>query len=299
MGAPAADSQPAQVSAIKKRAAQGDGSGAKPAARRPRRDRQLEAGSSAHYVDPAYYTKTYRDRVDDVRFYVDLAIERGGPVLEYGCGNGRITIPLARSGLEVVGVDLSREMLGDLRVRLREEAPATRDRITLRRGDMRAVKLGRKLPLIICPFNAFLHLYTRVDVERFLARVREHLTPRGELVFDVSIPEPTELARDPARAYFAPRFRYPGKDGGEMVRYSERFDYDKLRQILFVAMEFAPIPSGDRWMTPLCHRQFFPQELEALLHYNGFVVKDRWGDFLRSEPTQESSVMIFRCRKRS
>jgi len=261
---------------------------------------QLDAGTSAHYVDPAYYTKTYRDRVEDVRFYVDLAMERGRPgsVLEYGYDNGRITIPLARAGVEVVGVDLSREMLGDLRARLRDEDPATRRRVTLRRGDMRAVALGRKLPLIFCPFNSFLHLYTRVDVERFLARVREHLTPRGELVFDVSIPDPLELARDPARAYFAPRFRYPGTDGGEMVRYSERFDYDKHRQILFVAMEFAPIQGGEPWMTPLCHRQLFPQELEALLHYNGFVVKDCWGDFFRSPPAQDSCVMVLRCRAR-
>src|SRR4029077_7603682 len=56
------------------------------------RDRELAAGSAAHYEDPAYYTQTYRARFADVRYYVDLAAARGGPVLEYGCGNGRITI---------------------------------------------------------------------------------------------------------------------------------------------------------------------------------------------------------------
>ena len=59
---------------------------------RPRRDAELAAGTSAHYEDPAYYTKTYRDRVHDVRFYADLAAARGGPVLEYGCGNGRMDV---------------------------------------------------------------------------------------------------------------------------------------------------------------------------------------------------------------
>jgi SAM-dependent methyltransferase len=267
-------------------------------------DRELEAGSSAHYEDPAYYTKTYRGRVEDVRFYVDLAEERGGPVLEYGCGNGRITIPLARSGIEVTGVDLSAEMLADLRGRLAAEPPDVRARVALRRGDMREVSLrGAKrarFPLVICPFNAFLHLYTRPDVERFLARVRAHLAPRGELWFDVSIPEPSELARDPDRAYFAPRFRYPGKDGdpGEMVRYSERFDYDKCRQVLFVAMEFAPISGAERWMTPLAHRQFYPQELEALLHYNGFDLVEQFGDFFRGPCERSSAVMVLRCRPR-
>ena len=55
-----------------------------------KRDAELVAGTAAHYEDPAYYTKTYRRRLEDVRFYVDLAAERGGPVLEYGCGNGRV-----------------------------------------------------------------------------------------------------------------------------------------------------------------------------------------------------------------
>jgi len=267
----------------------------RPGARRI--DRELAAGTEAHYEDPAYYTHTYARRLHDVRYYVDLAAARGGPVLEYGCGNGRITVPLARAGIEVTGVDLSRPMLDDLRARVRAEPPEVAARITVRRGDMRRARVGRRFPLIICPFNAFLHLYTRADVEAFLARAREHLAPRGELVFDVSMPEPAELARDPAKAYAAPKFRYPGP-GGDLVRYTERFDYDKLRQVLFVAMEFAPVLGGDPWMTPLAHRQFYPQELEALLHYNGFRIAALRGDFSDEAATKDSSTLILHCRPR-
>jgi SAM-dependent methyltransferase len=264
---------------------------------KPVRDLALEAGSSAHYDDPAYYTKTYRGRLDDVRYYVDLAAESGGPVLEYGCGNGRIAIPIARAGVDVTGVDLSPPMLADLRTRLAVEARDVRDRVRLRRGDMRALRLGRRFPLVLCTFNAFLHLYTRRDVERFLARVREHLAPRGELVFDVSIPDPLELARDPARAYRTPHFAYPLPGGAVRVKYAERFDYDKVRQVLFVAMEFTP-ERGDPWMTPLAHRQFYPAELDALLHYNGFDTLARHGDFDGSPLGPESSTLIVRCRAR-
>ena len=266
-----------------------------------KRDRALEAGSAAHYEDPAYYTKTYKKRLDDVRYYVDLAAEAGGPVLEYGCGNGRITIPIARSGVDVTGVDLSAPMIADLKRRLRDEPAEVRDRITVRRGDMRTVRVGRRFPLVFCPFNALLHLYARQDVERFLARVREHLTPRGEFVFDVSIPQPEELARDPSRAYGTPRFVYPKDDdpsGGVVVKYTERFDYDKVRQVLFVAMEFTPANGGDSWMTPLAHRQFYPAELEALLHYNGFDTLITHGDFDASPVTSESMHLIVRCRAR-
>ncbi|MFO0758543.1 MAG: class I SAM-dependent methyltransferase [Byssovorax sp.] len=263
------------------------------------KDRELLAGTSAHYVDPAYYTKTYRGRVEDVRYYVELAAERGGPVLELGCGNGRITIPLGRAGVETWGVDLSPEMLADLRRRLKDEPPEVRARVHVQRGDMRRARTGRRFPLIFCPFNALLHLYTRDDVERFLAGAREQLTPRGELVFDVSMPEPSELARDPGRAYHAPRFRYPDPPGeGTMVRYTERFDYDKVRQILFVAMEFMPMNGGESWMTPLAHRQFYPQELEALLHYNGFTITAQHGDFFRGPLTPSSATILIHARAR-
>lgn len=267
--------------------------------RRRKVDRELEAGTAAHYEDPAYYTKTYQRRTDDVASYVRLARACGGPVLEYGCGNGRITLPMARAGVEVVGVDLSAPMLADLRGRPRAEPPEVRGRVTLRRGDMRAARLGRRFPLVVCPFNAFLHLYERRDVERFLARARDHLAPRGELVLDVSVPQPAELARDPARAYHAPRFRYPEPGGeGRMVRYTERFDYDGIRQVLFVAMEFSPVDGSDPWMTPLAHRQFHPQELLALLHYNDFTVTELHGDFDGGPLLATSDTMIVHARAR-
>ena len=162
---------------------------------------------------------------------------------------------------------------------------------------MRSAKLGRRFPLVVCPFNAALHLYTREDVERFLARVREHLAPGGLFVCDLSLPVFQDLLRDPARAYHAPRFRHPTT--GEVVRYVEHFDYDRARQVLFVSMEFAPRGGEARaWMTPLAHRQFFPQEWEALLHYNGFEVERVEGDFHGGPLDRTSDVMFWYARAR-
>jgi SAM-dependent methyltransferase len=261
-----------------------------------RRDKELETGSRAHYADPAYYTEAYADRADDVDFYVKIAACSGGPVLEYGVGNGRIAIPSARAGMSVHGIDHSREMLGDLRERLIREPAEVRRRVRTRCGDMRRVRLGRRFALVVCPFNGLLHLYDRADVEQFLRRVREHMSPRGRFVFDVSMPDPQELSRDPNRPYNSPRFRYPG---GPVVSYAERFDYDRVRQILFVRMEFRPV--GKRqlsWATPLAHRQFQPQELEALLHYNGLAVDAMSGDFSGGPLAQDSDVIVVTCRKR-
>ncbi len=259
-----------------------------------RRDRELEAGSAAHYEDPAYYEATYSRRAEDVAFYVDWARRAGGSVLELGCGNGRITLPLARAGVDVTGLDLSRPMLADLRARLRSEPPDVCRRVTLVQGDMRRKRLRRAFRTVFCPFNAFLHLYERVDVEQALARVSEHLLPRGRFVLDVSIPEPEELARKPEKPHRVTPFLYPGVG---KVRYAERFDYDKLRQILFVNMEFQPTSGAPPFVTPLTHRQFHPRELEALLHYNGFAIESQLGDFV-GPPTHETSSLVLVCRKR-
>jgi SAM-dependent methyltransferase len=258
-------------------------------------DPELSAGSRAHYDDASYYASTYARRIDDVQYYVDVALKAKGPVLEYGVGNGRIALPVARHGVDVWGIDLSETMLADLRERLLREPVAVRRRVHARCGDMREARLRKRFPLVTCPFNAALHLYTRTDVERFFARVREHLTPDGIFVSDLSVPELENLVRDPARAYHAPRFRHPS--AGEVVKYWEHFDYDALRQILFVSMNFEPVSQREQsWMTPLAHRQFFPAEWEALLHYNGFEIVEWFGDFHRGPFKRASDVMVVHAR---
>jgi SAM-dependent methyltransferase len=273
------------------------GSSAVRAPRQPRRDRELEVGAHAHYEDAAYYTATYARRIEDVAYYVSLATRAGGPVLEYGIGNGRIALPVARHGVEVVGVDHSAAMLADLRARLDREPADVRRRVYAVRGDMRRAHLGRRFPLVLATFNTALHLYTRTDVERFLARVGEHLGPGGRFVVDLSVPAASDLARDPARAYHVPRFRHPTAE--VLVKNREHFDYDPVRQVLFVSSEFEPVEDPSRsWVTPLAHRQFFPQEWEALLHYNGFEVDRVEGDFSGGPLTKDSDVMVWHAKRR-
>jgi SAM-dependent methyltransferase len=257
-------------------------------------DAELEAATLAHYDDPAYYRRAYARRTADVDYYVDLASRVRGKVLEYGCGNGRITLPMARVGCPVVGVDLSRPMLDDLEARLVREPREVRERVRWIEADMRELVLRERFELVICPFNAFLHLYERVDVEAFLARVRRHLAPKGRFVFDVSVPDATELARPAGKPYRTRPFVYPELG---RVRYTERFDHDPLRQILFVSMEFEPESGAPAFVTPLAHRQFYPKELEALLHYNGFDVVEMVGDFA-GPPAADSCGIAYVCAAR-
>ena len=259
----------------------------------PRLRRALAAGSAEHYRDAALYDWEYRRRRNDVKWYQALARTVGGPVLELGAGSGRLLVPLAKDGHEVVGVDQSAPMLARCRERLARLGKRG-CRAKLIRADFRRLALGRRFPLVVCPFNAFMHLYTREDVESFLAVVRAHLAPRGTFAFDVLMPDLRWLARRPDRRWARTRFRHPTT--GERLVYSLEIDFDVTLEIAFMSI-FYTRGSRERRVR-LAHRYFFPEELAALLHYNGFTIESRAGGF-EGQPLDESAEeQVLICRRK-
>ena len=125
-----------------------------------------------------------RDPSGDVAFYVAQAAEAGGPVLEIGCGTGRILIPTARIGIECIGLDSSPEMLALL---LEKNPPAN---LQLVNGQMSDFDLGEgRFQLITAPFRVLQHLLDIDSQLVALANVRQHLAPGGAFVFDVFDPK--------------------------------------------------------------------------------------------------------------
>lgn len=256
------------------------------------------AGAEAHYEDGRYYDQAYRRRRHDVRFYTELAARADGPVLELGCGTGRVTFAIASKGVDVVGVEPVEPMLARAEERLARLPSSTREHVELRKGTLEALRLRRRFQLVIAPFNVWMHLYTRRQIERGLATVRHHLSPGGRFVFDVLLPDPVSMARDPSRRYRGGEVRHP-RDGVK-YRYSEYFSYDPMSQIETTIMDFEhPTRKSRSFCTPLTQRQFFPAELEALLHYNGFEVESHTGDFTGESITAatESQVIVARARR--
>ncbi len=135
----------------------------------------------------------------DVAFYLDQARRRGGgPVLEVGCGTGRVAIPLAEEGIEVVGLDLSGPMLR-IAARTRAALPAdVARRLTFVQGDMTDFRLDRTFPLIITPSRSFQFMLTPEAQRGALASMRRHLRPDGALVLDLFDPRLTWCVPRPA-----------------------------------------------------------------------------------------------------
>ena len=111
----------------------------------------------------------------DVDFFVAAAQAAGGPVLEVGCGTGRILIPTARAGVDIVGLDLSPHMLRICQQHLLDEPTAVQSRVRLHQADMRNFDLAQTFTLVTLPFRPFQHLTTVADQLACLASIHRHL----------------------------------------------------------------------------------------------------------------------------
>ena len=128
---------------------------------------------------------------EDVDFYVSLAAEATGPVVELAVGNGRVAVPVAeRTGRRVIGIDSSRAMLDGARAR----AKAAGVELELREGDMRDLGLDEPTDLVICPFRSLLHLPTWADKRRVFERVAASLRPGGRFAFNSFVMSPHRAA---------------------------------------------------------------------------------------------------------
>jgi SAM-dependent methyltransferase len=117
----------------------------------------------------------------DIDFYVELAREADGPLVELAVGNGRVAIPVAQAtGQRVIGIDSSPAMLAQARAR----AVETGVELDLREADMRHLTLDEPAALIYCPFRALLHLPTWAARRRTFERVAASLRPGGRFAWN-------------------------------------------------------------------------------------------------------------------
>ncbi|MBN1423595.1 class I SAM-dependent methyltransferase [Candidatus Fermentibacteria bacterium] len=238
------------------------------------------------YADGRHYDLENEGFTEDIPFYLRLAARHGGPILELGCGTGRIAIPLAQAGHDVTGLDMSEPMLRHARSKLAESSAA----LTLIQGDCRDFAFDRLFRLILFPFNAIAHLHDRESVDACFAAVRRHLAPEGRFVIDMFNPRLDYLDREPLQRF--PVTEYADPDGRGLVVITESSMYDRATQINHIVWHYRIGQIEDAMAVPNNMRIFFPQELAALLHYNGFCVECVLGDFDESPFQSDSPKQI-------
>jgi len=223
------------------------------------------------YDDSIFYDLVHGEFAppETLAFYEDKIGLYGSPVLELACGSGAYMIPLAEKGISVIGVDISDEMLS----RAKEKAAARNVSLDLRKADIRNFELNQKFPLILLLGNSLQHLLTREDVEECFAAVKRHLTPNGKFIIEIFNPSLKILSRKPDENELDSEYETP--EGKAVL--TGRVNYDAAMQINHITWIYQNAATGNSKQFSFTMRQFFPQEFDALLHYNGFQIEQKFG----------------------
>jgi SAM-dependent methyltransferase len=244
------------------------------------------------YRDPQAYDLEDGDYDADVPLTAQLARTLGGPLLDLACGTGTMALRFAAQGYAVTGIDIMPEMI-DWSSRKAAVQGLSVEWVV---ADARTFDLNKQFPFIYMLGNAFQHFLTRADHEALLVRVREHLHPDGRFLF---------VTRNPtSRNLFQTRFPEPQKymmDDGTQLIATEQQHYDPLTQIQHYRFHnHWRYPSGqeNEQTTRTALRYVFPQEMEALLYYNGFYIQACYGNWQQEPLTADSPSMIYVCNKR-
>jgi len=219
-------------------------------------------------------------------FYLALAREIGGPVLDVACGTGRLTRAIAAAGIETTGIDLGREMLDRARIL------DTNGTVEWIFGDVRTMRLNRRFRLILMTSHAFQHMITEADLEAFLARVREHLEPDGVFAFETrdytaktfgGSEEPTlwRSFQDANGRWIDVLIgaRFDPSTGIEQLEEIRVVRESDAREHLSFALRYIPV-----------------DELNSLLHTHGFEIVQQYGDWQKGPLGPDQPEVITICR---
>lgn len=235
---------------------------------------------------------------DDVEMYRQFAAQTGSPVLELGCGTGRIALPLARDGHEVAAVDISPAMLAALRAKLAQEPPEVAARVQVIQADMRRLALGREFALALCPLNTFMHMTTQADQLAALASAYRHLAPGGRLIVDVA--SPLALLLIPAGEALSLQSELRDAAGDRMVQKFTSMRLDHARQMQHLTLIYDEVGadgSVKRSTLRADLRYVFRFEMQLLLERVGFTVEEVYGSADLEPYDALSEKMIFVARR--
>jgi SAM-dependent methyltransferase len=217
---------------------------------------------------------------------VDRLVElaEGGRALELAIGTGRVAVPLARRGVPVTGIELSRPMIDQLRTNVDEAT------IPVIVGDMATATAPGKYTLVYLVYNTISNLLTQDEQVACFGNAARHLAPGGRFVIELWVPELRKLPPGQQATVWHCSPGAPGEPG-----YIGLDTYDILRQLI-VSHHFRFDESRQARLFRSPHRYIWPAELDLMARLAGFELEARHADWAGAEFTAESRshVSVYR-----
>ena len=247
------------------------------------------------------YEYQYGRTTFDLDFYVSEARAAEPRVLELACGTGRVTLPIARAGVPILGIDSSGNMLD----RARQKAAAEGDPPLPARfvqADMRSFQFQERFGLAIIPARSFLHLLDPADQVEALTNIHHHLKPDGKLILNLFVPSLAIIAQHTTSAAQALKYLTTLEDTGRgTIAVWESRRYDVYRQRITQTYRYEQLDDHgavvSAWYRDLTLCYIWPREMEHLLVRCGYEIEAAYGWFDRRPLDAESGEQIWVARR--
>lgn len=230
-------------------------------------------GTIAHYYDAEN-----TDKFDDITLYLELAQQYDGPIIDIGCGTGRVMIPLAREGYTVHGIDTEMAMLERAR-RVMDTDQQLASNMILHHGDVLTYDMDTKFGLTLVPYNGLMHFFPQEKQITALQKLRQWTADDGLLVLDLPNAGEVFATQETDAIMYERSFLEPST--GHMVMQQSHSYLDRVDQMLRVTWIYDEI-TGDgtlkRTVAPLLLYYYFFSEIKLLLAQAGFEVESVYGD---------------------
>ncbi|MBN1966115.1 MAG: class I SAM-dependent methyltransferase [Anaerolineae bacterium] len=228
-----------------------------------------------------YYDAENADMTDDLVMYGELAAETGGPVLDVGCGTGRVMLHLAQESYQVVGVDRSQAMLARAQRKL-DLMPDLKRQVTIQQGDALRLTLTEQFRLILVTYNSFMQFGDQADQLAALRGFSRLLDDDGLLVMD--LPNAAEAYATPDDNAVSLERMFIEPESGRLVMQQTVSELDRATQELDITWIYDEIGEDGtvrRTLAPLLLRYVFAAEMDLMLAAAGLRRVAYYGDYTR------------------
>lgn len=253
------------------------------------------------------YSKIYdqfhdRRLGEDIRFWQEEAQVAGSPILELGCGSGRLCLPIARDGLSIYGIDNSPEMLRLLERKVAKEPERTQTFVAWELGDMRSFDTQlRQYMMIFIAFSALQYLHDRDDQRVVFTKAHSALKENGVFIVDVFNPNP-EFIQEWGKPLFLEEVNGSSSNDSSIQWFCVPESYDANSKVLTMPNLFRihrdNVPEPEVILIPAQYYCFTSEELKTLFEETGFEDIQTFGDYDKSTLTQNSRKIIMSGRKK-
>jgi SAM-dependent methyltransferase len=242
-----------------------------------------------------YYDAENTDMEDDIPFYLQLAEEYGGPLLDVGCGTGRVMFPLAQAGYQVHGIDNEQAML-DRAEEILADQPQLKPLLHFHYGDVTDYdQMTEKFALTLVPYNGLMHFLDQEQQLTVLRQLRQWTRDDGLLVLDLPNAGPIFGSQDTEALTLDRTFLEPVS--GHMVMQQSVSVLDRTDQLMRINWIYDEITDdGTRTVAPLVLYYYFFSEIKLLLQLTGFALEEVYGDLDQGEYSDASDRMIVLAR---